>query len=319
MRTIDLILNEICSKGYKVDTIIQHSYNPDAKTNFYVYSEDNISHIVSTYPDKSSSGKKFKKEKLIMEEIINKVCNKPLNKNILYSNWIIDLPVGSFHIQEYKKRSWVFRPNCSKKDDLEKYLEISNDWIIKFQSATKIDFGNISPNEIKEKIESQINKWINLYLSKAEFVQCLVKIKDNLRFIHTPMIQCMQHGDYCYYNTFLDENKMFRIIDWEFSKKSGWVTFDYLTNFWVTWMGLKTNRLVRDALDVFFNPINEFENLLSKGVLKLNTLYGFDNSEIKLYLAFECFRLFLREERPASARHLYRYVPYLMKILDSLK
>ena len=315
-----MIKEEINNKGYKIDQVIQHSYNPlvNDAIQFFMYSGNEISHIVSSYRNPVQSRQRLYEQNEIMDCILRKVRGTPIRENILFSTWIVDLPGGCFRIQEFKKKGFRFQVSRFNSSDLQKYLDISCDWIIEFQSVTGHNGKLEHPVNIKQHIYSDIVKMRRIYLGEPDIMELLFLLENKIEVLKTPMPLAMHHGDYCHWNCFTDTANIFSVIDWEFAKISEWVVIDFISNLLVIWVALRKNKTMNEALRSFFDPRNDEEVMLSQKILNLNSLYGFDINEIKFYVVYVFIRLFLREERPASRIHWEPFLSDMISILKSL-
>jgi len=320
MNTILRIIEQVRNMGYNVDGIIQHSYNPLSNDviNFLVYSGNRISHIVSTYRDRLDARRKLYKQNDLMEKILRKVEGTPIRENILFSTWLLELPAGCFRIQEVSDRNSSFKVSAFDSSDLKTYLDVSTDWIIDFQEITKNTKAPVPPSTIRKKIADEIEKLNSLYFRDPGVLNLLSLLGSRIHCIRTPMMLAMHHGDYCFWNTFVDTANTFRVVDWEFAKESEWVVIDVFSNLLVTWSVLKRRGLTNEALDTFFHPRGHAEVLLSEKISELKRLHGFDGDEIRVYLAYAFVRLFLRQERPTARIHWEPYLNDMVSILGSI-
>ena len=185
MSVINTIKDEINSTGYSVDWIIQHSYNPRSNDaiHFLVYSDNQISHIVSTYRNPVDSWKRLHDQNDLMQSVLKKVQNTPLKENVLFSTWLLDLPQGCFRIQEFRKKEFYLQVSKLNLTDLHRYLDISCAWIIDFQKVTTYGSKPVHQLAIRETIKHAKDNGIILFdsppgtscpvvatVSKADFV-----------------------------------------------------------------------------------------------------------------------------------------------------
>lgn len=320
MSIISRIKGEIEKRGQKVDGIVQHSYNPRVNdaVQFFVCSDNQISHIVSTYRNPLDSRKRLYDQNDLMGRILKRVQDTPLRENILFSTWLLDLPQGCFRIQEYKKKRFCFQVSQFDLSDLQKYLDISSDWIIRFKRITKPDITPLHPVVIRKKVKQDISNLKDLYSEESELLTLFSLLENKIEVINSPMILAMHHGDYCHWNCFIDTAGMYRIIDWEFAKISEWAVIDFIANLLVVWVDLRRNGIMKQALRTFFDPRDSNETILAQKLIQLKNLYGFDVNEIKLYFVYVFIRLFLREARPPARVHWEPFLPDMMSILESL-
>lgn len=316
---ISRIVEEINKKGQKVDGVIQHSYNPlvNDAVQFFVYSGNRISHIVSTYRNPVDSRKRLHDQNDLMGRILKRVQDTPLRENILFSTWLLDLPQGCFRIQEFKKKKFYFQISKHNLKNLQQYLDLSCAWVIDFQKVTRYATKPVHHLAIRKKVRGDISNLKAVYSHQSDVLSLLIPIESKLDVINTPVTLSMHHGDYCYGNCFTDTEGIFRVFDWEFAKTSEWVFVDYVTNLIVTWLALRSRNLIGGALKAFFEPQNGNEEILSKKLHDCNKLYGFAISEIKFYLAYVYLRLFFRRERTAVT-YGRSCLPDMISILKSI-
>jgi len=320
MSVINTIKDEINSTGYSVDWIIQHSYNPRANDaiQFLVYSDNQISHIVSTYRNPVDSWKRLHDQNDLMQSVLKKVQDTPLKENVLFSTWLLDLPQGCFRIQEFRKKEFYLQVSKLNLTDLHRYLDISCAWIIDFQKVTRCGTKPVHQLAIRETIKHHISHLKSLYSQEPAILDLFLLLECKKEVINTPMVVSMHHGDYCHWNCFVDASGVYRVIDWEFAKISEWVVIDFIANLLVLWLDLRKNGLMRGGLETFLDPRDSKDAILAFNIARLTSLYGFDISEIKFYFVYVFIRLFFRKERPTSRMNWEPYLPDMMSILKSI-
>ena len=147
----------------------------------------------------------------------------------------------------------------------------------------------------------------------------LETFKAKINSLHHSMPVSAHHGDYCFWNCFLDTSGTFRVIDWEFAKTSEWVVFDVLSNLLAIWIRLRKLGIAKGLFETFFVSDNDRENLFHRELARMKDWYGFDENESKVYLVYAFLRLFLRDERPVTRNHWDSHVPDMMSLLQSVK
>ena len=124
-----------------------------------------------------------------------------------------------------------------------------------------------------------------------------------------------RHGDYCYWNCFVDTEKVFQVIDWEFADVSDWVISDYLSNLLVLWLDLKRQGILTGAVQKLLKPENSAERILSQNLAGLREIYNLNTLEIRLYLIYIFIDIHMRQTRPVANKY---WAPFLDDMMSAL-
>jgi hypothetical protein len=141
-------------------------------------------------------------------------------------------------------------------------------------------------------------------------------VVDRLDLIQTDMKLSARHGDYCYWNCFVDNEEVFRVIDWEFVHVSDWVIIDYLSNLLVLWIDLKRKGILTGSIQSLFSPNNSEEQILSQSLMDFVRYYKFSLPEVRLYLVYVFINIYMRRVRPVSSNYWLPYVGDMITILN---
>ena len=319
MNTVEKILEEINSKDRCVDSIVQYTKNIHVSINFLVYFRNEITHIVTTYPQDDRINNRIFKQNTIMNLMFKKINNSKIYNNVLFSDWILDLPSGIFRIQKYvqKKNDYVLMYKNLK--HLSSYLDTSSNWILELQNLTKVYSVIKNKENLKKEIKNKIDIWKKNNINDSDLLNHLMKLENCIKLIENNIPMAMVHGDFCFPNCFIDINDNYKVIDWEFAQTRGLVTTDYFSNLINLWIYLKKYYLVDSLYQTFFDPKTKEELLINKFLMQFLDLYGINFKEAKIYLVYEFTNLFLREIRPQSIKYLKYYILELSKVLESIE
>ena len=315
MNTVEKILEEINSKDRCVDSILQYTKNIHVSINFLVYFRNEITHIVTTYPQDDHKNNRIFKQNAIMNIMLKKIGNSQIYNDVLFSDWVLDLPSGIFRIQKYvkKKNNYVLMYKNLK--HISNYLNTSSSWILELQNLTKVN----SVIDNKENFKNKIGLWKQNNVNDSDVLNHLIKLENYIKLIENNIPASMVHGDFCFPNCFIDIKNNYKVIDWEFAQTVGLVTTDYFSNLINLWIYLKKYYLVDSLYQTFFDPKTKEELLINKFLMQFLDLYGINFKEAKIYLVYEFTNLFLREIRPQSIKYLKYYILELSKVLESIE
>jgi hypothetical protein len=125
-----------------------------------------------------------------------------------------------------------------------------------------------------------------------------------------------RHGDYCYWNCFVDNDDVFRVIDWEFAGVSDWVVIDYLTNLLVLWIDLKRKGILTESIQNLFAPTNSEERILYQSLMHFVENYKLSLSEIRFFLVYVFINVYMRRVRPVSSKYWLPLINDMLPLLN---
>lgn len=317
---IKRIVSAIRNDGHPVDGVVQHAYNPERNDaiQFLVYVGGEISHIASTYRDPAAAERRLKRQCETVRGFYRLIDDDAIRRGVLFTDWVIDIPPTCFRIQEYKQRAFFFRPSHAGPKEVKTYLDLSSEWLLGFQRETAADNAADGSDRIRHRIQTVLETVRDRYPRHRDVAETLSRLTANLGVIKTVIQRSAHHGDYCHWNCFVDENGVFRVIDWEFASPAEWVVVDYLTNVLVLWMDLKRASALTGTLEALFVPRRDEEMLINETLMALKTHYGFTTEEIMIYLVYVFFVVYARNNRPVDEKYWLPFIGDVAPVLHHL-
>lgn len=266
------------------------SQNYGDTVHFYVFIDSNLEYLATTY--KSNSIKRMEAENEVMAALVNRLSDIETKQSILFSFELLKIGNSCVRIQKYIDIQKIRRQNKSLSHNLAmQYLERSFNWVKSFQyqnSSTVFTFRDLVIEMEEMKGLVQQNQYV---LEKFQSLEPILSSET------ASLTKGFSHGDFCYYNYFINNNNQFFVYDWEHVSTNYWSFYDPVLNLNVIWNHFYNKKKAGNMHKVLcLNKINSTaDELLFGHAETIARFYSLNLRSVALLSVFTYYRNLLRE------------------------